>query len=236
MQDPPLPGARNSLSWRMLFSPKKSLFLHQAHPQCLPWDIRLWERNSETVVLKNKSQGATGVKSESGFHNSACPTSRPFSTASTHHPSPSDEQFFRLAAQHIFRSTFSSNDNLGTLSNSSNAVELPASVLLSIHPPTPSILKILLLLFLVVFLGFSSETIQIKYKYEVLPFPADHQNQIRGIWLLDEHPRRSAATDSVPNLMGCIWMISRVWLLSLPGAGEALMLERYPAELGTTNP
>ena len=86
-------------------------------------------------------------------------------------------------------------------------------LVLPYHPTPPPTLEDLLLLFFTDFLCFSSETIQIKCKYEVLPFPADYHNQIGCIRLLNQHPCSSAAEDYPP-----LWrttpsqMVPRIWL------------------------
>lgn len=134
--------------------------------------------NSETAVLKNNNSGAIWVNSESSFHISACPTSHPFSTASTGHPTLSDEQLFRLAAQHTHLGPPSLLETIlvhclspQTLRNSLQPSLLPY------HPPPASILQGLLLLFLAVFLCFSGDTMQITCRYEVLPLPVDRQTK-----------------------------------------------------------
>lgn len=67
MQEPPLPGARNSLSWRMLFSPKKSLFLHQAIPSVCPGTSGCGKETLRQLFSRTKAKEQLGSSLRAAF-------------------------------------------------------------------------------------------------------------------------------------------------------------------------
>ena len=211
-QEPPPPGAWNSLTWRMLFSPEKSLFLHKVPSDCPGTSgcgkDKLRQLFSTTTAEEQFRSNLRALSQPTLLYfRSLCDCLCWISHSRWW-------KLFRLAAQHIHRGPPSP---LVTFLVHQVPAFIPPRA-----SPTPLVSRVFFCYSCLISFAFLQKLLKssVNTKFYLSPQMVK-QNQISGTWLLNQHSRGYAAVPSVPTSVGHLWRpppsrtTSRVWLLCL---------------------